>query len=794
MVGEAIARHLAYPFVLFALSGWLRGRFLLAGGLLGAAISVHVLVGAWAAVAIMPLMFLDDRVGLSRRDRFGPVLISLLFALPGLVQIVPLIHSSELAGSAFADEVFIYFRHPHHLNPGSWPLADYLHFVVVFGVFLLLCRRLPGSATFVRFRQFIGLVTVLTAIGLAIGLIFRDSFFLKLHPFRFGPPVTALMTALLLAAYGFSLRSKGLRWAGAALLVVGVAWYSPRGTYHLYRDAAIDAEEANRRDALRWVKHNTNENAVVLTDPAWSDVQWQSRRAGAVSFKLIPFEPPLILEWYERIRRIDAKLPWSEPGHRMMKRISAAYDGLGADDLVRAANRLGAQVTITRQPCTLPDPVYVNDEYCVHTVGAAPSAAQNYLVVRHDDYSPIQPYDGPSRRLETERRLFALAQRHQGRVAVGVIPFPLAKDDERSRDPHRLSTADSWLSAEGSPWVELLRDAVQGGHVEAVLHGFEHRRTTPQGARPGEYGGQPPDWQLESLRLGRDAVAGAVGRSVSVFVPPWNSWDEATLSALETLQFEVLSPDQHHAAAQSPRIRIVPQCTADPAEALAVMQRETEPNGSILVLVTHPFDFDAPDGAGETYFQGVEQVLEFAKKSPHWVSVGFGDLASQAGERGAERFASAVSHHAMHAMATDLHLTKRGGFVPPDVIRPWHWYQDHLWRWRMILGLALLVPSAGLAWIAFLAGKFFHRSRIAATLGLLLAAVALLYLTLGAWDIVDRGYPIRGARWLAISMTFGVAVGFAMALVFWRGMRQRKNAGAGDREHERYDERMAVPV
>lgn len=791
IVGEAIARHLAYPLVLFALSGWLRGQFLLAGGLLGAAISVHVLVGAWAAASIVILMFLDERAR-GRRWRFGPAFACLLFALPGLIPILPLIKASELSRSEQADNIFIYFRHPHHLHPGSWPMGDYLQFGLMFGAFLFITRWLQPSERLARLRQFVWLITMVTVIGIGIGLVLHDPFFLKLHPYRFAPPLTSLMVGLLLGELLFSLRARTLQWVGALLVGIAAMWFSPRGAYHLYKDmVSRPAMESDRIAALQWIKQHAPENSEVLTDPSWSDVQWHSRRASVVSFKLIPFEPLRIEEWYRRLTQIGSNPPWNRPGQVMLNWYSQAYNALGRGDLHRIARELDADLTVSRQPCDPIQLVHANEHYCIHVEGGRPRIPQNYIVVRYDDFSPISPYEGPPRKIDTERRLFELAKRLGGRVSVGVIPFPVSGLTP-VRVPSELTVRDSWAAEEADPWLKLLRDAVDEGVVEPALHGLEHRRTTAAGHRPGEFRGRPRAWQLDSLRAGRDAIATALHKTVRVFVPPWNSWDAATISALEELDFEVLSPDQHHAEAGSQQVRFLPQCTADPAEALSVMQGAANPDGSVLVLVTHPFDFETKDGAGEVYFQRIEEVFRFAQDSSAWASVGFLDLPVESTSVWSERFKSVVDLYQGREMLADLHSPLRPSSTA--LIRPLHWYQDNLWRARLPLVCILAFPALVLAlcsrWMAIRIGH----SRLPASAGMVLAAGALLYLSVGAMQIIARGYAVRGLRWLAISLTAGALIGFVLA-VFQRGT-SRKLRGINSKTlvYERHDERTVVPV
>lgn len=795
IVGEAIARHLCYPLILFAISAWIRARFVIAGALLGAAIAVHVLVGAWAAAIILPLMFIDERARSDPRLRFGPAISCILLALPGLIPILPLAHSSELVGSVMADEIFISFRHPHHLQPNSWPMGDYLHFGFMIAAFLLLSRRLAPSVAITRLRQFVWLMIIVTALGIAIGIGVRNAFFLKLHPYRFAPPLMTFFASLLFAQFMLSLGH--VRWRSAAVMVVMLVafWHSPRGAYQFYRDTTARSEiEKDRIDALQWVRRAVPADAVVVANPAWSDIQWQSRRASVVSFKLVPFEPERVNDWYLRLATIVPRPPWSQPGHEMMRWISHAYESIPQRELVRIAAQLQADVTISHSPCDLDGLIYANEHFCVHSSGKGIAFQQNYIVVRYDDYSPISPYEGPARLLATERRLFDIAEAHGGKVAVGVIPFLASNSEGSSQQADVQSPGATWLSKASDPWVMLLRDAVERGVVEPALHGFEHRRTTRPGFRPGEFRGQSGQWQLDALRAGRDVLASALEHPIRVFIPPWNSWDKDTLSALERLQFSVLSPDLHHAEAQSPNVRIFPQGTADPWQALRIMKESPDPDGTVLVLVTHPFDFERTDGLGEEYFRAVEDVFRFAQESPAWSSTGFLDVLPEPPEVWQSRVQSAVEFKAKAEVLREFGVS--GLAADSDaLVRPMPWYQNHLWRGRIMLFLFLGFPAITIALIVHWAGRRIGpQMRPLIMIGFLITLTILVNLIAGAVHIVERGYAVRGLRLLAISIMAGAAVGLAGIL-----LRRVCGTAGQSREtsrnpHEQFDERTPVPV
>lgn len=766
IIGEAVARHLAYPIALFALAASIRSRFILCAALLGLCVSFHALVGMWASLVMLGLGFFDEQFKTQNRKSFVLIFAAwLLFALPGILLILPLLSNASGPDASQADRIFVVFRHPHHLSPGAWPLLDYLHFVVVFAIFLICTRLLPASPQLIKLTQFIWVAILVATVSLIIGVVLRTPFFLKLHPFRFAPPLTSLMTALLLGQVLVTTRYESLKWASALAATGLTLWLAPRGIYHFYKSEwKPSATEAARRDALHWIKEFAPPEASVLTSPAWSDVQWRGRHAAVSSYKLVPFESPRINEWYTRLVSIVGVPPWSQPGQKTLRWIDQAFAERQPRQVLDAAKNLGADFTITSGPCDDAFPAaYSNSRFCVYQTGLPSLVDQRYLVIRYDDYAPISPYEGPRRRIETEQRLFELAERYGAKISVGVIPFPIADQEAAPRDPAKTTPADSWLSDEGNDWTRVLKEKTQQGIIEPALHGFEHRRTSRSQHRPGEYRGQDANWQRQTLRAGKEAMELLLQQQVHVFIPPWNAWDAATVHALEELDFKWLSPDQHHAETSSAKLSMIAQGTADPVAALAAMKKPSPP-GTVLVLVTHPFDFEARDVQGGVYFQNLEEVLAFADQSPAWDSVGFLDLPGDQPSQWALRFRAAVVFNQDRQRLNDLPIPIFKTHENDPLIRPLTWYQENAWGLRLPFIAALMLMAAASGLLLRLALRIIGFAspllkRVAAMLGFAASAILTCFLAVGAWRIVQQDYAVRGIRWLALSATIGMILG-----------------------------------
>jgi predicted deacetylase len=110
-------------------------------------------------------------------------------------------------------------------------------------------------------------------------------------------------------------------------------------------------------------------------------------------------------------------------------------------------------------------------------------------------------------------------------LTVGVVPN---YEDRRS-----LSDDAEKLAA--------LRERVADGAVEPALHGLTHQDLTPAEARSSEFAGRPPEEQVERLREGKAQLEEWLGAEVVTCIPPWNTFDAATLEALAATGFRAYS-------------------------------------------------------------------------------------------------------------------------------------------------------------------------------------------------------------------------------------------------------------
>ncbi|MBM4038043.1 MAG: DUF2334 domain-containing protein [Planctomycetes bacterium] len=239
------------------------------------------------------------------------------------------------------------------------------------------------------------------------------------------------------------------------------------------------------------------------------------------------------------------------------------------------------------------------------------------IVFRYDDYAASL---GDST-MEANERAFLDAFAEQGvPLTVGVVPRIEGKR-LLADDPERL---------------RALRDAVATGQVGPALHGLTHEALARQGTADSEFAGLPPAAQLERLREGKRLLEDWLGTPVAAFIPPWNTYDEATVDALTEAGFQVLCaalsgpPVSHLQFAHgryvpiedaTPPLVALPHTTGLPdvqRTARACLRRRGR---SFLVCMFHEFSFaNSADPLarvyGRTSLAGLARLLQWCRAEP----------------------------------------------------------------------------------------------------------------------------------------------------------------------------------
>ena len=414
LIGGVEAKGFAFVLVFLGLEALVLGRWNRTWLLLGAASAFHVLVGGWATVAAaMTWLFMK----IERRPDAAPPLRSmwpgllggLVLALPGLIPPLWLDWGTKTATVRAANEIYVYERLPHHLNPWRFPLEQLAPFYVLCLLFLIVGYLAQRDGPARRLRGFVVASLAMVVMGTALNLLgFWDRAtaggLLRFYWFRLADVAVPIGLMLLGAAWITSLGqvrpALGRCLLAAAIVLAGFhvadcavmrlfsappytdrfwglsAWASagrwvahPGRTPLAPRQPRADrlSDYAAWREVCAWAAEHLPADATVLTPRMSQTFKWYAQRGEAGTWKELPQDAGGIVEWYGRMGQFYGTgnpLPWL--------RWHNALEELGAQRLADLAAKEHFQYVLTTVSAPLlADPlesVHRNATYVIYRV------------------------------------------------------------------------------------------------------------------------------------------------------------------------------------------------------------------------------------------------------------------------------------------------------------------------------------------------------------------------------------------------------------------------------------------
>lgn len=134
-----------------------------------------------------------------------------------------------------------------------------------------------------------------------------------------------------------------------------------------------------------------------------------------------------------------------------------------------------------------------------------------------------------------------------------------------------------------------LVDAAREGVVEIALHGYSHTRQQPEPALPSEFSGRLQNEQHALIAEGKRHIEHLFGQPVRGFIPPWNSYDMATLQCVEALGFQYLSAGWMLPKGYAGNVSILPRTVHlnNLSAAMREAQRFSRANPMVIVVMHH---------------------------------------------------------------------------------------------------------------------------------------------------------------------------------------------------------------
>lgn len=358
VVGGIEAKVPAYGMVLIGLSELVRRRWDRVWIWFGGASAFHVLTGGWSVVAGLIAYFLTHR-SRWKLDGEPPRLITpALFvggalSLFGLIPAIAMSSGASPAETLSAAKTYTYFRISHHLLPSAFHFDWYVrHGVLTLATITILWSYARQNETDDR-RPMTALFTfgigamLIAGIGLLIGMIPAVSpdwgaRLLRFYWFRLADAITPLLFACGVAGWlnlGLRRGSKGIMVFASTFVLVSIGfiaqttWRNVSGGVPISvsnRLLGLDAgaDYATQRQVMsdwikvcRFVRANTDEDAVLLTPRHQQTFKWYAHRAEVVNWKDIPQDAVSLREWSRRFVEIF-------PFELSTMRVTIRYDRL----------------------------------------------------------------------------------------------------------------------------------------------------------------------------------------------------------------------------------------------------------------------------------------------------------------------------------------------------------------------------------------------------------------------------------------------------------------------------------
>lgn len=297
----------AYIFAIFAISLYLKQRYLWALAALVLATYFHFLVGLFWTIFIFSSVLITHR-------KTVPIIkyaaIYIVATLPLVYLLLPDLMSpaAEFKGMS-ADYIYASIRAPHHIAPFQdlvQFLTDWLPGIIELALLLLF------AATFFKYfpNSKIALLTIVTlsylAVFLVIAYLDRDTFFFaKFYLFR--PTSLGLLLALISAATILKahIDEKATPAYIALSLFIAFVVFEPIATKEA-RAFISDYSASIVTDELKTkIAEQTEPNDIILIDPVLGFKQAgvkairELERPTLVSWKFVPTTKVEIIKWYD---------------------------------------------------------------------------------------------------------------------------------------------------------------------------------------------------------------------------------------------------------------------------------------------------------------------------------------------------------------------------------------------------------------------------------------------------------------------------------------------------------------
>lgn len=220
------------------------------------------------------------------------------------------------------------------------------------------------------------------------------------------------------------------------------------------------------------------------------------------------------------------------------------------------------------------------------------------VIFRFDDVSAISNTD-------LELKIIDVFRKNEASITFGVIPFVIAGDwnDPSPQDVIPLTIEKG----------EILKNSMLEGILDIALHGYSHQTIDPE--EHSEFADLDYASQVEKISKGKQLLENMIGAPVTIFVPPWNTYDLNTIKALEVLGFSTLSADRFGEAIKDSDLNFLSNIsTIQNLKNSIYSARLSSIEQPIIVVMFHGYNFkEIDDKRGVITFQEFSHLISWLK-------------------------------------------------------------------------------------------------------------------------------------------------------------------------------------
>lgn len=224
------------------------------------------------------------------------------------------------------------------------------------------------------------------------------------------------------------------------------------------------------------------------------------------------------------------------------------------------------------------------------------------IIFRYDDPSVLTAND-------IESKVLNIFKEHNLSLTFAVIPYRCAGDPIDPSPQNVLPLNDKKAN--------LFKKFIQNGTLDIALHGYSHQTRSDKFWT--EFMGVPYNEQLQKLEKGKKLFETFFSQSIISFVPPYNTYDENTIKALEALHFSTISANLEGIQPKKSKLNFISHTiTINKIDEAIEDVKDNDEKESYIVVMFHGYNFSNVKMEGvdkpEITFLELDQLLTRLKK------------------------------------------------------------------------------------------------------------------------------------------------------------------------------------